>query len=71
MRKAWDCLTYVQSDLSLTVEGPSVFTVRFIIIGDEPPSAQLIADLVGLHTRNGEPLLSEMTGIEVPDELVS
>jgi len=70
MSTGWDCLTYMLSDLPLTCRVTSVFTVRVIIVQDEQPSAQMIEDLVVAHTCNSVPLMTEVSRIDVPDELL-
>ena len=71
MYKGWNCLTYVQSGISLPAGVLPIFELRHIIVSDEPPSKQLIVDLVTGIIPDGVPVFSEVIGIDVPDDLIS
>jgi len=70
MKVIWNVITYFRSELPLTDKVPSVMSITFVVIDDNPPSDELIIALVNSHTRNCEVLMSEVHRAEIPANLL-
>lgn len=70
MKTVWTCTTYVSSALPLTEKVKDVMSFTFLVVSEEKPSEELIMALVNSHTRNCEPLMTEVTRAKFPQELL-
>jgi len=70
MKVIWNVITYFRSELPLTEKVPSVMSITFVVLDDNPPSDELIIALVNSHTRNCEVLMSEVHRAEIPADFL-
>jgi len=70
MKVVWNVTTYIRSEMPLTDKVPSVMSITFVVIDDNPPTDELIIALVSAHTRNCEPLMSEVHRSEIPADFL-
>lgn len=70
MRNAFSVVCYARSKLPLTSSVVPVVSFEYILIQEEAPDKAAIEAFVWLHTLNCVLLLSEVTPVTIPDEML-
>lgn len=71
MKNAFAVEAFVRSELPLNEDRVmEILCLKWIVLGDSEPSKGVIEAFVIAHTRNVELLMSSVTPLVIPDELL-
>jgi len=71
MKTAWLVTAYVRSDMPLNSDTVlPMMSIDLVFFTEEPPTRQMISDIVDAHTRNCGLLSAEICESRIPRELL-